>query len=210
MHHTKSRFGIIAYQVVAWAMIAAIAWMIHGFSLQNGSQSDVLSKEVTDVVAVILHPDKTIKRNSAEFERLHWVVRKGAHASEYALLGFAGMIMLAPFKMHPLTKLVFVLTVCAAFAGYDEWTQASSLGRTPAARDVLIDTGGALTGGVLSLMIRQMILWDIRHRMRNRRSAPIRFRTIVPPDRGLVYTGIEIPARKRQISRSLTGIPVIS
>ena len=165
--NSKNRFGIIAYQVIAWAMIVVIAWMIHGFSLQGGAESDALSKEVTDVVAVFFHPDG-IARDSAEFDRLHYLVRKGAHALEYAFLGFAGMIMLAPFKMRPLKKLVFVLIACAAFAGFDEWTQASSLGRSPALRDVFIDTGGALTGGVLSLMIRQMILWDIRHRMRSR------------------------------------------
>ncbi len=164
----QRKLGFIAYQLIAWTMIAVVAWMIHGFSLQDGVKSDALSEEVTDVVAVIVHPDGKPERDSAEYDQLHFLVRKGAHALEYALLGFAGMIMLAPFKMRPVIKLAIVLIACAAFAGFDEWTQASSLGRSPAVRDVLIDSGGALTGGAFALMIRQMILWDIRYRLRNR------------------------------------------
>ena len=145
-------------------MIALCVWMIQGFSAQDAKISDALSMEVTDVVARVMKPEGAIKRSSDSYQELHRHVRKAAHALEYALLALAGMMVLAPGRMRITLKALLVLALCAAFASYDEWTQAGVLGRSPAIRDVIIDTAGALLGIIAALMARGMALLSLRSR----------------------------------------------
>lgn len=168
------KLGFIAYQVIAWTFIALCVLMIHDFSRQNAGHSNALSLEVTDVVYRVLEkPVGKINRNSKAFERLHGYVRKAAHALEFALLALALMLALAPTRMRLGTRVFATLLFCAAFAGYDEWSQASSAGRSPALKDVGIDTLGAAAGCAATLMVRQMAVWEIRYKAARRRgSAP--------------------------------------
>ncbi len=155
------RLGSIACRLISWALIALCVWMIHGFSLQDAERSGALSLEVTDVVARLMQPEGKINRNADSFIQLHNYVRKGAHALEYALLAMAAMLALATSRMRTGRKLLLILILCAAFAGYDEWSQAMSLGRSPAIRDVAIDTAGALAGCLFALFVRLMTLWAL-------------------------------------------------
>jgi VanZ family protein len=156
--------GYIFYQLISWALIAMCVWMIHGFSAQDAKMSDALSLEVTDVVARVMKPEGAIKRSAESYQQLHGYVRKAAHALEYAVLALAGMMVLAPGRMRISFKVLLVLALCAAFASFDEWSQAGSLGRSPAVRDVLIDTGGALLGCIASLLARGMTLLSLKSR----------------------------------------------
>lgn len=164
----REKLGFLIYQLISWTMIALCVWMIHGFSQENAGQSDSLSLEVTDVVVRIFQPEGRINRSTQSFMQLHTYVRKGAHALEYAMLALAAMTVLAPFRMRPWKKVLLVLILCVAFAGFDEWSQRMSTGRAPAVRDVLIDSAGALAGCIAALLIRQMVLWDLRHRASRR------------------------------------------
>ena len=164
MQKLTETLGYIFYQLISWALIALCVWMIHGFSAQDAKMSDALSLEVTDVVARVMKPEGTIKRSTESYQQLHGYVRKAAHALEYAVLALAGMMVLAPGRMRISFKVLLVLLLCAAFASYDEWSQAGSLGRSPAVRDVLIDTGGALLGCIASLLARGMTLLSLKSR----------------------------------------------
>ncbi len=163
------KLGFIAYQAIAWTLIALCVAMIHDFSQQNAGHSNALSLEVTDVVYRVLEkPVGKINRNSEAFERLHGYVRKAAHALEFAMLALALMLALAATRMRLGTRILLTLVLCAAFAGYDEWSQAASLGRTPAPKDVVIDTFGALAGCAATMMVRQMAVWELRHKAAQR------------------------------------------
>ena len=164
MRKLSETLGYIFYQMISWALIALCVWMIQGFSAQDAKMSDALSLEVTDVVARVMKPEGAIRRSAESYQQLHGYVRKAAHALEYALLALAGMMVLAPGRMRISFKVLLVLALCAAFASYDEWTQAGSLGRSPAVRDVLIDTTGALLGCVASLLARGMTLLSLKSR----------------------------------------------
>lgn len=164
MRRVTEILGYVFYQLISWALIALCVWMIHGFSAQDAKMSDALSLEVTDVVARVLKPEGAIKRSAESYQELHRYVRKAAHALEYALLALAGMMVLAPGRMRITFKVALVLLLCAAFAAVDEWSQAGSLGRSPAVRDVLIDTAGAFLGCVASLLARGMALWSLKAR----------------------------------------------
>jgi VanZ family protein len=116
-------------------------------------------------VARVIKPEGAIKRSAESYQELHGYVRKAAHALEYALLALAGMMVLAPGRMRISLKVLLLLALCAAFASYDEWSQAGSLGRSPAVRDVMIDTAGALVGCVAALLARGMALLSLKSRV---------------------------------------------
>jgi VanZ family protein len=158
----REKLSLIAFRLISWALIALCVWMIHSFSGQDASRSDALSLEVTDVAARILKPEGRIKRTSGSYQKLHAYVRKGAHTLEYSMLAMAAMLALTPTRVRPSRQLLLVVLLCCVFAGFDEWTQTMSLGRSPALRDVAIDTGGALAGCIFMLFLRWMAVWALK------------------------------------------------
>jgi len=160
----RQLLGLAAYRLVSWALIALCLGMIHGFSGQDAGQSEALSLEVTDVAARFLKPEDEIDRADGAYQQLHRRVRKAAHAAEYALLALVAMLSMAPSRMRPTRQALVVLILCAAFAGYDEWSQSMSPGRGPTILDVGIDALGALAGCLAALFLRWMAVWALRSR----------------------------------------------
>lgn len=86
---------------------------------------------------------------------LHHIIRKCGHFTEYFILG---MLILRGIRagekgMHLRWALVTILIV-AGYASLDEYHQSFVPGRTPAVRDVFIDTtGGAAAQIVASLVV---------------------------------------------------------
>ena len=88
----------------------------------------------------------------------HHDLRKCAHFTEYAALGFsmAGLLLHLPKrKRMPLWGLPAVL--CVAVAAVDETIQLFSDGRGPKVLDVLLDSAGALCGIGVYLLLRALI-----------------------------------------------------
>jgi VanZ family protein len=77
------------------------------------------------------------------------VVRKCAHATEYAVLALLLWRALRSLpSLRAKTLMVFgaALLGCALFAASDEFHQTFVKSRTPSVRDVLLDVGGAFLG----------------------------------------------------------------
>jgi VanZ family protein len=81
---------------------------------------------------------------SPRLARLHDVVRKAAHLTEYALLAALWLRAFARSAVSPSTAAWLALAVSVACAVVDETHQAFVPTRTGRAGDVLIDTVGAL------------------------------------------------------------------
>ncbi len=114
----------------------SLLWMavIFYFSGQSGSESGALSGSFSEFLGL---PE--------------WMIRKGAHMAEYALLGFFlyGFFGACPWKRPWLSS----WGTAVLYAASDELHQMFSAGRTPALRDVCIDTAGAVLGiGVMCLL----------------------------------------------------------
>jgi len=81
-------------------------------------------------------------------ERVHFLVRKGGHLTEYAVLAL--LVRRAFFQTRTdgggngARILALTLLVTAAYAATDEFHQSFVPGRTAAVGDVLIDTSGGL------------------------------------------------------------------
>ncbi len=79
-----------------------------------------------------------------------WIIRKGAHVVEYAVLGF---FLKGFFNNMPLKKPYLpAWGISVLYAAADEVHQMFSEGRTPAVGDVCIDAAGAALGvGIMCL-----------------------------------------------------------
>lgn len=78
----------------------------------------------------------------------HFYVRKAAHVSEYAVLAalFYRALVNTILRGRALISAGIVLLVCSLYAITDEFHQSFVPSRTASARDVAIDSVGALLG----------------------------------------------------------------
>lgn len=89
-----------------------------------------------------------------EGQVLRWLLRKGIHVGEYAVLGFLFYRTLAPngprySLKHALVAVLFTV----GFGGFDEWRQTFIPGRSGSLLDVAIDALGAGIGQLLPLIL---------------------------------------------------------
>lgn len=141
-----------------------IVWMIviFIFSAQTGDTSASLSGGITEAIVSIIFrdydtysPDKQL----TILETAHFIIRKGAHFTEYAILGIFSILTLLTYtcaskvrfaarslKGHMLRAIPYSFIFSALYAISDEIHQGFTDNRYPALTDVLIDSSGALCG----------------------------------------------------------------
>lgn len=138
-----------------WILIAVYIGWIFSNSFTIGEVSSSTSERVT--YFLLRYVNKA--GFSIDFSLFHHYVRKMAHFSEYALLGF--LIVIA-IRIAPLMKsrfLNFVL-IMVAIPVTDELIQKYVPGRTSAFLDSFIDMAGILAGAFVSYILI-LILLDI-------------------------------------------------
>lgn len=114
--------------------------------------------------------------NEPELERLHFMLRKLGHVTEYAVLATllwrGWQARPAPPKRFGRSQAALViLMLCATYAASDEWHQSFTASRHADGVDVLIDSCGALLG----------IGWGAwRSRRTTRTSRPVRLPSTPP------------------------------
>jgi VanZ family protein len=137
--------------------ILMVIWMVVIFSFSNstGVKSDSLSKKVISN-AITLYENVTNKDVDNEYylEKLDFPVRKLAHFTEYAILGFLVINFCLSFNM--LYAGTFSILLCFLYAMSDEFHQLFINGRSGQFTDVLIDTSGAIIMiGIIKLFKRK-------------------------------------------------------
>lgn len=137
-----------------WLLL--IIWMviIFVFSSQNGEESSGLSGRVTDTVIKMLKPGNA----EVMYDTVHYIVRKGAHFTEYAILGVLWSLALHSLPIVRRHSLWIAFVASAAYAVFDEIHQSFVSGRTPAVKDVMIDSAGALFGIIVFGIITCLVL----------------------------------------------------
>ncbi|MCR5722936.1 MAG: VanZ family protein [Lachnospiraceae bacterium] len=123
------------------------------FSCMPGEESGNTSRgflmTLAHIVEGITHKDFTTE----SIEAWHHFIRKGAHFTEYAVLG---MTVVFAFweKLKKAKKIIPVaLGICAFYAATDEFHQHFVPNRVGSVSDVLLDSVGALTGTVIFLLL---------------------------------------------------------
>ena len=79
------------------------------------------------------------------------IIRKLAHFSEYALLGFSLMLHIAQLQMRITVRLPWLWAwgIGTLYAASDEFHQGFVAGRGPSVVDVMIDSAGVIAGVLL-------------------------------------------------------------
>ena len=126
-----------------------VMYMIFSFSAQTADESGQLSMLVSEKVVLLLGKLTSGNLDTAQVgvyvDEIHFLVRKMAHFSEYFLLG---LTLSLPLYVYRLRGFWLVLA-----AGLDEYHQMFVAGRSPALRDVAIDTAGSITGIYMTRII---------------------------------------------------------
>lgn len=133
-------------KALAWAM--CLAWMavIFAFSAMPGDVSGAQSGRITALVMRLLSllPGERFAASAATVE---WIVRKGAHMTEYAVLF---LLYHRALRLSGVRRCgLLALALCAAYATTDELHQCITPERGPSPVDVMIDTAGAAIAGIL-------------------------------------------------------------
>lgn len=153
--------------------ILTIVWMIviFIFSGQSGEDSAGLSGEITEFVISVVYSDYDSYSTEKQMEiadTVHYIIRKGAHFTEYAILGIlAVMTALTNICSKGNVKMskaesrrdtyfkagagAFVFSTLYAVS--DEFHQNFVDDRAPGVKDVLIDSLGALAGIVFASVV---------------------------------------------------------
>jgi VanZ family protein len=123
--------------------LPVIVWMCLIFS----ASSDPKSVQHTDGMLVRLLRFLHIELTTPQLETTRWIVRKGAHMAEYAVLAL--LLWRALWAPNPLREwsakaAAVALGICVAYAVTDEFHQSFVKSRSASPLDVVIDTVGAL------------------------------------------------------------------
>ena len=117
-------------------------YIIFSFSAQpgevSGNLSYQISYEIVETKSELLSENLSSEEIAYKADGIHYYVRKAAHMTEYFLLILAGI-------------------VCVGFAGLDEYHQSFVDARTPAVKDVGIDSMGAFIG----ILLVQAFCWSV-------------------------------------------------
>lgn len=129
------------------------------FSSQNGDESGSTSRKFTKKIIEILQVDKNLSENEKEnlIENSQFVIRKLAHFTIYTIAGINIYGFINTYNIKKKNKVLGTLLVGAAYAMSDEIHQMFSGDRTPAIRDVMIDSCGVLFGIFIFLISNRII-----------------------------------------------------
>ncbi|MCQ2771646.1 MAG: VanZ family protein [Clostridia bacterium] len=159
--------------IISLVLVICVMVMIFCFSSQNAEQSSNTSGVITDAVIDITYPNYDEMDENEQVvieENVSHVVRKLAHFSEFALLGFTMALHLFFVRNHVIDKSkrfgVFLIPLLAVtfgvlYACSDEFHQGFVDGRGPGFIDVMIDSSGVVAGTILMCLI--LLLLNRRH-----------------------------------------------
>ncbi len=150
--------------VILWGLVLGLMVLIFGFSAQPGETSagvsSCIAKPVTDAIAARWAP-----QSSAEYEQLYsqvdFAVRKIAHFSEYAALGFCLCLLV---RCYGLRKWWLPYALGTLYAATDELHQHFIDARSAQVSDVLLDSAGVLCGVLVAMLC---LFWRMKWRKKH-------------------------------------------
>jgi VanZ family protein len=143
-------------RILLTVLTLATMGMIFLFSTENAEKSDETSGYITKQVIDVLHPDYAkyeLKKQKSLYDSIQTVIRKMAHYTEFALLGFLMRLCLESWfgRRKWLSPASWALSTL--YAGSDELHQILIDGRSGQWTDILLDSAGVLSGVLLAVLI---------------------------------------------------------
>lgn len=148
-------------KIIFWSL--SIFWMgfIFFMSAQTGDESASMSSPVADLVIKIFVPDYEDKTPVEQEDIKHTVeliIRKGAHFTEYAVLGFLVYLVVQMYVLKAKARFMIAWLLSTLYAASDEFHQSFVGGRGPQVKDVCIDSAGAFVGVLLSVVFLLILI----------------------------------------------------
>ena len=125
--------------------------VIFSFSLQTGEVSAGMSDSLVRKLIALFTPDAQI--TSERLEILELILRKGAHFTEFLVLGILSSIALEYRQLRH--KVLCGIGFCVIVAVIDEALQLFVGGRCGRVMDVMIDSAGAVVGILIYFQLRK-------------------------------------------------------
>lgn len=140
-------------RILRFIPMIAVMIVIFIFSMMPADQSDQTSGTLLDIVLSFVRKLKSGDISAELAGSLHHFIRKGAHFTEYAVLGVT--VMMAIWKEWKEEKwpLLLPIIISSFYATTDEIHQYFVPGRWGTWTDVIIDTAGAFTGIIIYYLI---------------------------------------------------------
>ncbi|MCQ2427772.1 MAG: VanZ family protein [Clostridia bacterium] len=159
---SEKRRVFLKVSTAVWLIITLLLMaVIFMFSSAPAAESDAESGRVISFILKLIGTDISVmspEDAAAIMSRMNFFVRKAAHFTEFAALGFSllhftDLLRLSfGFPKPGAGFMISLLTgVCYAFS--DEFHQFFSDGRAPRLSDVLIDSAGVISGISVCLLI---------------------------------------------------------
>lgn len=143
-------------RVILIILLLCTFYIIFGFSGQDGEESSSISRKVTEIIV-----DNIIKADEVSrielINNLQGIVRKLAHFSIYAVVGFLLMALVSTYDLTENKRISISLIVGIIYAISDEIHQGFIPGRAAKITDVMIDTMGVAVGILVLLLILTII-----------------------------------------------------
>lgn len=130
-----------------------VMYMIFRLSAQDGAASSQLSYKVSTKIVVtadkLLDKDLSTAEIKQYADKIHYLVRKFGHVTEYFILAVSVAFPLYVYGVRGFALMIVAGLFCVGFAGFDEYHQSFVAGRGPSKRDVAIDSIGIFIGIIL-------------------------------------------------------------
>lgn len=153
--------SVVTDRIVSAAAVVVLMVLIFMFSAQNADTSSQTSGSVIKSAAKAFNKDfvnLTVEKQDEIVASWQLVVRKTAHFSEYALLGFLTANAIRTYRLKTYLRAMLPPLICFAYAFGDELHQYFVPGRACRFTDMLIDTSGAIVGALLFAGFFKLIL----------------------------------------------------
>lgn len=129
--------------------------VIFCFSMENSSESSHRSRGITEFIVKFFadnYDDMSLSEKKHLLRQTEHIIRKLAHYSVYTVLGILLSLSVGSGKFLSRETLI-TLVFGFVYACSDEFHQYFVKGRACRFTDVMIDTGGVLTGILISILV---------------------------------------------------------
>ena len=147
-------------RMLTTGMTIGIMVLIFLFSSQSAERSDSTSGIIAEKLADAIRPEWRRMEpapRKAWYDQINHLVRKCAHFTEFALLGFSMRLCLESWMEKKRGLGPAAWAGATAYAAMDESHQVLVDGRSGQLPDVMIDSGGVLTGVLLAGLVIRLI-----------------------------------------------------
>ena len=165
MKEKRSR-SLELYRVIFFMLTAAVMTVIFILSAQDAKESSGTSRRLTRLMVKLISGDYdslSPVQQQEIWSKASFIVRKLAHFTIYAALGFCASFTAGKRKLFSPGSLGVIISGFL-YAVSDEFHQHFVPGRSCEFRDMMIDTGGVLTGMLGMFMITALLSVFIRYK----------------------------------------------